>query len=277
MFTILSFNLSTDIAQVGVQIHGHYENRVAIGEIFDQVVKRHLVNGSEILAAGDNEWRNFANGVQFGMVSDENTITIWEKYGRPGRLYGETPKKRLTRVFQKVAFDGGVMAAPPPIIKPVVTRPTTTGQKQADFANVVVELKEKLAKRRSQVEESMNQSTPEVMRVNPFYQLPAIQPATKQENLNQLIEEILSEIRIQRRNYVSSEEESEDVSSEQEDSEQEDVSSMPMDIEPRYWNYWETPVDPAEEWIYPRDDPPLEQELEAYHNIVCDWKQSRGH
>lgn len=155
-----------------VVVHGLYECRHQAAAALDDAVKAFIESKGQYgaprdkvtIAKGHCNWEALANGQHFalipnsnessssssGFAANERVIEVWEKFGKPGRLYGETPRKRLVRVFHCVSFDGCVVPAPPPrviIQHKNVTSTSSAASKHVAFSTVLVELQEKLKER----------------------------------------------------------------------------------------------------------------------------------
>jgi len=171
-YTILSLNPSifgatsgsVTCETLGLKIHGHYTGEyvtsVALDEhvcsfIVEQNKKCGLTSERRFVQVSE-QWEKFENC--FYAVAEENgddnssksaamkTVTVWEKYARPGRIYGETPRHRKIRLFLSLADE----SAPEPQTETPgpsksQSNPSTTGI--VSFDQVIDELKAKLARR----------------------------------------------------------------------------------------------------------------------------------
>lgn len=192
METIVSLCPSDKVGDLCLQIHGHFENEHDCIVALDNVVQSYMktVNPKQkSIISTKPKWESFENGTLFG-IPDGLCIVVWQKYSKPGRVYGESARRRIVRVFERVPYDGGV------------TRHTTVAMKSAppadvkrvSFGNVIEELKDRfdsrvalLSKPRPRVYEK--EVHPIKMIPNPLFV-----PTTEQDDDDVEIEDMVTQI-----------------------------------------------------------------------------------
>lgn len=149
MHIVVAFSV-LPVEQVHLRVIAVYENENQATVDLGDHVKRALCdygNASAVIypqVDTKNDWKNLKNGTFFGQVDGEREISIWRKYGKPGRLYGETPKRKLVETFRCISHDGSIIVFPR--ATPVLKVPRLD-EKCVHFGNVLVELQEKLNKK----------------------------------------------------------------------------------------------------------------------------------
>uniref|UniRef100_A0A6C0BLQ4 Uncharacterized protein n=1 Tax=viral metagenome TaxID=1070528 RepID=A0A6C0BLQ4_9ZZZZ len=153
--TILSLSTDTsDFRRLDIQIHAHQDSPASLHDH----VKKHLLhehNQTDPVVYADEsafEWEKLPNGFYGVAESDRDAVTIWERYVKPGRLYGETPRRRSHRVFMAIVED---VSSQPSAPATTVVKPAASAGSGTSYDQVVQELKETLARRRAEKADKM--------------------------------------------------------------------------------------------------------------------------
>lgn len=89
-------------------------------------------------------WHALADGTVFA-VGSPTILHVYEKYSKPGRVYGQTPKRKLVRVYEVITYAGTVINVG--TTKTAAAAPRTSDAKCVSYASVMEELKQKLAEK----------------------------------------------------------------------------------------------------------------------------------
>lgn len=166
-----STGLSTAMG-LDLKVHGHYEGVYQVSVALDEKVKSFIEaeNKKQGLSSerrfvklddlNSREWEKYENCFYAVVQSTQDTVShtpcgtvfVWEKYVKPGRIYGETPRRRLVRVFVSVADEVSqeiTLAPPAPQYVTTMGGSGLPGKRHVvSYSDVVCELKDKLAKRK---------------------------------------------------------------------------------------------------------------------------------
>jgi hypothetical protein len=189
-YTILSLNPPSKggLANMDLKVHGHcvgvYETSLALDEFvcsfIEEQNKKHNLNSDRRFSSLNQEWEMFENcfyavvtpeeftGIETAQDDDNNSgveentpkvVTVWEKYAKPGRIYGETPRRRKIRLFVSLLDEPSKDDEIPRDISPAKTINSSVsgvGGGGVTFDQVIDELKEKLSQRANRIEDNSN-------------------------------------------------------------------------------------------------------------------------
>lgn len=161
-YTVVSFASAPAVADMHLRVYSHhasnFEAAVALDQHVERYVKRENADQNyhereQVFSTCQEDWKAFPNcfyataSLNHQLDGDDNLarVEVWHKTTKPGRVYGETPKRRLVQTFQ-IVQDEPVAPANPPASP--VSPEKTSDVSPPSYDSVVTELKKYLANRR---------------------------------------------------------------------------------------------------------------------------------